>query len=124
MATKDQKLSYLTNCMELCWLFGDISYNISVNIGCEFSFTVNHGWGNKQLQSQKRKKYVSPSTRRRNFCHLMDYKAKKTGKGSELPPGMPPGVGRSPPGSHPGEEQLGADVGQIQHLRGVSLVLL
>ena len=54
---------------------------------------------------------MSPSTRRQNATRLALYKAKKAANSDDtpsseggLPPGLPPGVGRSPPGLHLGED--------------------
>ena len=68
---------------------------------------MNHGFrGNNDKNHSKKKKYVSPSTRRRNASRLAKYKARKAAPSvEEVSPLEPPGVGGSPPGSLPGEDE-------------------
>ena len=101
----ETKVILLQKCVELCQLFGEKCYSISVTMK-DFNFTVNHG---SVKEANKKKKYVSPSTRRRNKMRLQAFKAKKddqkTPSSEEISPLEPPGVGGSPPGSLPGEEE-------------------
>ena len=61
----------------------DFFFNI--NIKDTFKLTVNHSSGDKRLSEKlikkkmpkKSKKYVSPSSRRRNVNHLERFKSKK-----------------------------------------------
>ena len=68
---------------------------------------MNHGFrGNNDKNHSKKKKYVSPSTRRRNASRLAKHIAKKSAPSvEEVSPLEPPGVGGSPPGSLPGEDE-------------------
>ena len=109
-ARKNEDNSYYFNkCLELCQLFGgkDVFFNISVSIGT-FNFTMNHGAVkekplNVYNKMKNKKKYVSPSTRRRNASRLANYKARKAAPSAEeVSPLEPPGVGGSPPGLLPG----------------------
>ena len=98
------KITYLQKCLEICQLFGEKNFDLSVTIG-EFNFTMKHSLGKNPSEKQK-KKYVSPSTRRRNASRLANYKARKAAPSvEEVSPLEPPGVGGSPPGSLPGEEE-------------------
>ena len=102
---EETKVILLQKCLEICQLFGEGNLDLSVSIG-EFKFTVKHGSKNPS-EKQKKKKYVSPSTRRRNASRLADFKTKKaTPSSEEISPLEPPGVGGSPPGSLPGEEEI------------------
>ena len=99
----DTKVIFLQKCLEICQLFGEKSFNLSVSIG-DFNFTMNHSLKKNSSEKQKKKKYVSPSTRRRNASRLSEYKARKaTPSVEEVSLLEPPGVGGSPPGSLPGE---------------------
>ena len=101
---EETKVILLQKCLEICQLFGEGNLDLSVSIG-EFKFTVKHGSKNPS-EKQKKKKYVSPSTRRRNASRLANYKARKAAPSAEeVSPLEPPGVGGSPPGSLPGEDE-------------------
>ena len=95
-------------CLEICQQFGHLkNFNFNISIGNSFNFTMNHGYSrNTSDNTTKKRKYVSPSTRRRNASRLAAYKAKRAAPSvEEVSPLEPPGVGGSPPGSLPGEEK-------------------
>ena len=105
--TDETKIILLQKCLETCQLFGEKCFKISVSME-GFNFTMNHGLVEKSKKTKK--KYVSPSTRRRNNMRLQAFKAKKaesdkTPSSEEISPLEPPGVGGSPPGSLPGEDE-------------------
>ena len=117
---------YLQKCMEICQLFvseddknnkKDFFFNLDIkNV---FRLTVNHSnqknkHDDKAAKAKNTRKYVSPSNRRRNATRLAAFKAKKanamnnsgkTPSSEEISPLEPPGVGGSPPGSLPGEDE-------------------
>ena len=103
--TDETNILLLQKCYEICQLFGRKNLDLSVTIG-DFNFTVKHGMkGNTSEKIEKKRKYASPSTRRRNAARLAAYKAKKAAPSvEEVSPLEPPGVGRSPPGLLPGED--------------------
>ena len=103
----EDKNEIVWKCLEICQQFGHLrNFNFNVSIGESFNFTMNHGYSiNASDNKTKKRKYVSPSTRRRNASRLADFKAKKaTPSSEEICPLEPPGVGGSPPGSLPGED--------------------
>ena len=87
----------LKSCMDFCLLFKDANnFNLRVNIS-DFSFAMNHGYSGRKtgdiVPKTKKKKYKSPSTKRRNDLRLEAFKAKKrTAKGGCSPhqPVAPP----------------------------------
>ena len=96
---EDVSKLYLTHCKEICQLFVDKGvkdyFNMEVNIGKNFSFKVKHFSTEKSTSDVQptKKKYVSPSTRRRNNLRLLAFKARRTAKGgcsSKQPVDPPP----------------------------------
>ena len=84
----ETKVILLQKCLEICQLFGEKCFNISVSMK-GFNFTVNHGLVEKSNKTKK--KYMSPSTRRRNNMRLQAFKAKKaTKEGNNPTTGAPP----------------------------------
>ena len=78
-STSDKNLHYFTKCMDLCQLLGNKNGNFLINVKIEniFNFTVKHSsiknLSDKDSVKHKDKtvkKYVSPSTRKRNMAHL------------------------------------------------------
>ena len=69
---------YLELCLEFAGRFGNNFLNFSVKIGPNFNFTVNHG---RVMEPKTKRKYVSPSTRRRNNLRLLAFKARRAAKG-------------------------------------------
>ena len=102
---EETKVLLLQKCLDICQLFEKKDFDLSVSIG-EFKFTMKHSSKNLSEKQKNKKKYVSPSTRRRNASRLANYKARKAAPSvEEVSPLEPPGVGGSPPGSLPGEEE-------------------
>ena len=67
---EDTKVLLLQKCFEICQLFGGKNFDLSVTIG-DFNFTVKHSMKrNPSEKQEKKRKYVSPSTRRRNASRL------------------------------------------------------
>ena len=116
--SKEENAFYFNKCLEMCQLFKKKrNFNFSVTFGDEFKFTMNHSNDpseDAKKETKRKKKYVSPSTKRRNTRRLEAFKAKKAARNSEpnIPsseensPLEPPGVGRSPPGLLPGEDNI------------------
>ena len=80
-----EKSHFLAKCIELCDLIvrnSDKDFLIKVTIGNDFDFTVKHGkvdanTSDKNTVVKRNKKYVSPSTKRRNLERLLEFKARK-----------------------------------------------
>ena len=81
-------------CLDFCHLFLEKrNFLCEVTIGDTFKFRVNHSMEKVNISEKNTfKKYVSPSTRRRNHLHLLAYKAKRAAKGGNSPTrsGAPP----------------------------------
>ena len=115
--SKEENAFYFNKCLEMCQLFKKKrSFNFSVTFGDEFKFTMNHSNDpseDAKKETKRKKKYVSPSTKRRNTRRLEAFKAKKAARNipssEENSPLEPPGVGRSPPGLLPGEDNKTRD---------------
>ena len=95
---EDVNSVYLTKCMDFCQLFGDgqKKFFFNVAIGDNFALRVTHSGvlvntSDKNTKKNK-KKYVSPSTRRRNNLRLLAFKARRAANGgcSSTQPGAPP----------------------------------
>ena len=90
---EDYNSIYLRRCMEFTNNFRSDKGNffLNIKIGDYFSFRVNYSKVNSD-NVPKNKKYVSPSTRRRNNLHLLAFKARRAAKGGCSPnqPVAPP----------------------------------
>ena len=87
----------LKTCLDFCQLFvGKQNFFFNVSIG-DFNCRVNHSNFKENISEKNfsKKKYVSPSTRRRNNLRLLAFKARRAAKGGAaqqdlvLPPPQP-----------------------------------
>ena len=82
-----QNVDLLKISLDFCRQFKEKStffFKISID---NFELTMKHGLDKKNFseKSTKKKKYVSPSTRRRNNLRLLAFKARRTAKGGCSP---------------------------------------
>ena len=81
--------SLLKTCLDFSQLFVDKkNFCLNVKIGRNFKLRVNHSNiknNSSDVDKTSKKKYVSPSTRRRNNLRLLAFKARRAAKGGCSP---------------------------------------